>query len=153
MDAYEFLKNVKELIDIDELAYDNSIIFEEGGNEVVISHMPEDMTLYCHVIYQGVMYYYGFSTLEVEPEEFEGPKHKLELAEDLLEKITAIVNGTLFDTRITIQVDLDEDVINSLMRMAHDRDITLNQLMEELIRQHIDEVEKNNSCFSEQGKL
>lgn len=53
----------------------------------------------------------------------------LENAADLLSKARAIVAGEEYDTRVTVDVELDEDVMFKLMKRAHERDITLNDLL------------------------
>jgi hypothetical protein len=42
------------------------------------------------------------------------------------------------DSRATIELDLDLDLIHTLMFMAHERDITLNKLIENILREFID---------------
>lgn len=39
----------------------------------------------------------------------------------------------------TIELRLDQDELYQLMLIAHERDITLNQLVEEILRQYIEE--------------
>ena len=43
---------------------------------------------------------------------------------------------------VEIEVELENDVILELALMAHERDITLNQLMVECLTEHINELEK-----------
>jgi predicted HicB family RNase H-like nuclease len=47
------------------------------------------------------------------------------------------------DNRVTIKIDLEEDVLYQLMLRAHEQDITLNQMVERILREYIDEYEKN----------
>jgi hypothetical protein len=42
------------------------------------------------------------------------------------------------DNRVSIEIELEETLQFQLMKMAHQRDITLNQLVEELLRAFID---------------
>jgi hypothetical protein len=44
-------------------------------------------------------------------------------------------NGESFDTRISIPVELDDDTLLKLTMEAHKRDITLNKMIEELLRE------------------
>lgn len=46
-------------------------------------------------------------------------------------------NQTL-DGRATVAIDLDREEWYQLMIMAHERDITLNQMVEQILRQAID---------------
>ena len=41
--------------------------------------------------------------------------------------------------RTTVEVELDDHEWYQLMRMAHERDITLNQLVEQILREFIQE--------------
>lgn len=68
----------------------------------------------------------------------------LDLAEDMLEKARAIVNGEVYDTRVQIELDLPDDLMLQLYKLAHKNDITLNQMIEkillEVIERHKDET-------------
>jgi hypothetical protein len=67
----------------------------------------------------------------------------LEVEEDFLEKAKAIFNGESFDTRIQVPIELDNDTLLKLFTEAHKRDITLNKMVEELLREVIDKHEKD----------
>jgi len=43
------------------------------------------------------------------------------------------------DNRVTIEIDLDEDLLYQLMLKAHEHDITLNQMIERILREYIDQ--------------
>lgn len=43
----------------------------------------------------------------------------------------------------TITVDLDQDLLYELMLMAHERDVTLNQLVNDILRAHLEKLEKD----------
>jgi hypothetical protein len=62
----------------------------------------------------------------------------LEDEADWLEKANAIVAGQDYDTRVSIPLDLGEEELFRLMSMAHEQDITLNQLVEKIIQQVVD---------------
>jgi hypothetical protein len=49
--------------------------------------------------------------------------------------------------RTTIQLDLEDDLLFQLMLRAHEQDITLNQLVENILREFI----KNNPLPNETG--
>jgi len=61
----------------------------------------------------------------------------LETEEDFIEKATKMFNGESFDTRVSVPLDLDNETILTLTMEAHKRDITLNQMVEELLREMI----------------
>lgn len=62
----------------------------------------------------------------------------LELADDFLEKATAIFHGEKFDTRVDMPLTLDDDTLLQLFKMAHDRDVTLNKMVEIILQEVID---------------
>lgn len=62
----------------------------------------------------------------------------LEVDDDWIQKALAVeANEVDYDTRVQVPLTLDDDQIFELMKMAHQRDITLNQLVEDLLRQMI----------------
>jgi len=42
------------------------------------------------------------------------------------------------DNRVTIEIDFDEDLLYQLMLRAHEHDITLNQMIEKILREYLD---------------
>jgi hypothetical protein len=66
--------------------------------------------------------------------------HDLETDEDWIQKATAIVNYEDYDERVSLPLDIPEDTLTQLFKLAHERDITLNALVEEIlwgvIREH-----------------
>lgn len=66
--------------------------------------------------------------------------HDLETDEDWIQKATAIVNYEDYDERVSLPLDIPEDTLMQLFKLAHERDITLNALVEEIlwgvIREH-----------------
>jgi hypothetical protein len=42
------------------------------------------------------------------------------------------------DNRVTIEIDLDEDLLYQLMLKAHEHDITLNQMIEKILREYLE---------------
>ena len=67
----------------------------------------------------------------------------LEVADDMLEKAVAMVAGEEYDTRIKIPLDLPEDKIFQLMMLAHERDITFNELVTEALQEAINDYHKD----------
>ena len=41
------------------------------------------------------------------------------------------------DNRVTIELDLDQDLLYQLMLKAHEHDITLNQMIEKILREYL----------------
>jgi len=58
----------------------------------------------------------------------------LEVEEDFLEKATAIVQGQDYDTRVSIPLNFSDEELLRYMIIAHERDITFNQLVVEAIQ-------------------
>lgn len=67
--------------------------------------------------------------------------HDLEVVQDFIDKASAIVLGENYDTRIQVPLNLDKKQMYDLMIMAHERDITLNELVEDVLRQEIERLE------------
>ena len=57
----------------------------------------------------------------------------LETSEDWLEKATAIFKNEPFDERVKVPINLEKDELFQLMSLAHERDVTLNQLVENIL--------------------
>ena len=69
----------------------------------------------------------------------------LEVESDFIEKSLAIKHGENYDTRVQIPLDLDEEILFELMKMAHESDITFNQQVERILQLVIDkEMNKPN---------
>lgn len=68
----------------------------------------------------------------------------LETDDDFIQKAQSIVAGQDYDTRVDVPIDLDRDTLFGLMQMAHEQDITLNQLIENIIRQEIYRLENQH---------
>lgn len=62
---------------------------------------------------------------------------------DWLEKAGAIFDGVDYDTRVQLPLDLDDNLLLQLALEAHKRDITMNQMVEVLLRNAI--VENKSS--------
>ena len=64
----------------------------------------------------------------------------LELADDWIEKARAIESEELdYDDRVRVPLDLDDTQLFELMKLAHEQDITLNQLVEGVLREAIEQ--------------
>ena len=63
----------------------------------------------------------------------------LDVVEDFIEKAHAIVNEEDYDTRVKVPVDFTDEELLTYMKMAHDRDMTFNQFVEEALKAAIDE--------------
>lgn len=73
-------------------------------------------------------------------EAFEGCEYiDLEVVDDVLEKGVAMLANTKYDPRIQIPLDLEDHQLLELFKAAHERDITFNQYMEEVLEKVISE--------------
>jgi hypothetical protein len=68
----------------------------------------------------------------------------LDISDDFLVKARAIVLGEDYDTRIDVPLILPNDQLFELMKLAHQRDLTLNQLVEDILTKIIDTHETDN---------
>ena len=73
----------------------------------------------------------------------------LESDDDFIQKGLAIRDGEDYDTRVSIPLDLPDNVLFELMKQAHERDITLNELMEEVVRNAVEEAKQDPDAFRE----
>jgi hypothetical protein len=64
---------------------------------------------------------------------------ELEVDDDFMKKCLAIREGEDYDTRVSVPLTLEDDEMFQLMKMAHEQDITLNQLVENLLRRVVEE--------------
>ena len=62
---------------------------------------------------------------------------RLDVLDDMLEKIEGITSGADYDTRVTIQVDIPKEDLYTFMLAAHAEDVTLNKFFEMAIRNAI----------------
>jgi len=61
----------------------------------------------------------------------------LDVDDDFFQKALAIKAGEDYDTRVSVPIDMSDTDLLVFMKMAHDRDITFNELIEEALRQAI----------------
>ncbi len=64
---------------------------------------------------------------------------ELEVAADFVLKAHAIVAGEEYDTRVTVPLNLSDDELFRLMKLAHERDITFNALVAEIMQLAIEQ--------------
>ena len=57
----------------------------------------------------------------------------LDTVEDFCQKAEAIRDGEDYDTRVDVPLTVPDDVLFELMKRAHEQDITLNQLVEQIL--------------------
>lgn len=57
----------------------------------------------------------------------------LDVSSDMLEKARAIFLGEDYDTRVQITLDLSDDEVFTMMKMAHEKDMSFNKFVEHVI--------------------
>jgi hypothetical protein len=67
----------------------------------------------------------------------------LETDDDWIQKAQAIAAGEDYDTRVSVPVDFTDEDLLKYMKLAHERDITFNQLITEALIEAIDEFKRN----------
>jgi hypothetical protein len=65
----------------------------------------------------------------------------LDVVDDFIQKCLAIRAGEDYDTRVQVPVDFSDEELLHYMKIAHERDITFNQLVEQALRYALDEYE------------
>jgi hypothetical protein len=57
----------------------------------------------------------------------------LEVVDDFIQKCSAIKLGQEYDTRVSVPVDFSDEDLLTYMKLAHEKDITFNQFMEQAL--------------------
>ena len=68
----------------------------------------------------------------------------LDVDDDFFQKGLAIREGGDYDTRVQIEVNFDDAELLEYMKIAHDRDITFNELVEIALQEAIDQYRMLN---------
>jgi hypothetical protein len=63
----------------------------------------------------------------------------LDIVDDFIQKCLAIQAGEDYDTRVQVPIDIPDDELLQYMKMAHERDMTFNELVETALRFAIEE--------------
>jgi DNA-binding PucR family transcriptional regulator len=66
---------------------------------------------------------------------------ELDVLDDFIQKALAIRAGESYDTRVQVQVDFSDEDLLQYMKLAHERDMTFNEFVEEALRDAIEAVE------------
>lgn len=76
----------------------------------------------------------------------------LETDDDWIQKSLAIVEGRDYDTRVSIPLELSDEELLRYMKIAHERDITFNQLVEVALRAAMENHNSNPDEFTARAK-
>jgi hypothetical protein len=77
----------------------------------------------------------------------------LDVDDDFIQKCLAIRAGEDYDTRVSIPVDFTDEELLKYARMAHEQDITLNQFIENALRNMIDEYKRDPEGVQARAEL
>lgn len=69
----------------------------------------------------------------------------LECNDDWIEKATTIFSGVPYDDRVMIQLHIEDDALLPMMKLAHELDITLNQLVERALVEELNRLSATDS--------
>jgi len=61
----------------------------------------------------------------------------LDVDDDFVQKCLAIRAGEDYDTRVSVPLVLEDDQLFDLMKLAHEQDVTLNTLVENMLRSYV----------------
>lgn len=67
----------------------------------------------------------------------------LEVDDDFFQKALSIIAGEVYDTRVSVPVDFTDEELLKYMTLAHERDMTFNQFIEEALRAAIEDFERD----------
>jgi len=67
----------------------------------------------------------------------------LDVDDDFIQKALAIIEGKDYDTRVQVEVDFSDEDLLKYMKLAHEMDITFNELVERAIKNAVDEYNKD----------
>lgn len=70
---------------------------------------------------------------------------------DFIDKARSIIAQVPYDTRVSVPLELDDDELFKLMKMAHEKDITFNSLVEQILEVAIRENQKTQNIVEALG--
>jgi len=62
----------------------------------------------------------------------------VELEVDILQKTNAILNGLEYDSRIVIDIPMDDELFLKLSKLAHKKDITFNEMITYILKEIVE---------------
>ncbi len=71
----------------------------------------------------------------------------LEDDDDFKQKSLAIKAGEDYDTRVSVPIEIPDDVLLKLMKQAHDRDVTFNKFVEDILWEAIHAEEHKGTVW------
>lgn len=77
----------------------------------------------------------------------------LDVLEDFMQKAQAIISGNEYDSRVSVPLDIPDEELLKYMLMAHERDMTFNQYVEEALKYAIEEHNRDPEGFRARAEL
>lgn len=134
MESNDFLIELSRLINQPITWVDG--LFKWGNSFGEIRLVQTDQSYYVEVDSHTKSlesYYFAFDSKELPNQK----SFRLELYEDLLNKVSAIVLGLDFPEGITVTIDLPENEMMFLKQLAHDNNLTVDKMVEQLLIKHM----------------
>lgn len=111
----------------------------------------KDQTVYCVEVcdYKNNRAYRMIDPrLDKDAEAWDDVKYTdLDVDEDFIDKARSIIAGVPYDTRVSVPLELENDELFRLMKMAHERDITLNSMIEQILEVAIQDHQKTQNIM------
>lgn len=86
-------------------------------------------------------------------EAFDGVNYvDIDVDDDWFQKALAIKAGEDYDTRVSVPLDFTDEELLKYMTMAHERDMTFNQFVEEALKHAIEECERDPIAFKKRAE-
>jgi hypothetical protein len=121
-----------------------SVVFNTTTQEIYVAEINDKIDKHQPYRWMNPLYKQAYideaNARNVDPDEAWSDRkwYDLETQEDWLTKARAIMRGEEFDARVDVPLDLDDDTLFTLFKMAHERDITLNKMVEIVLQEAID---------------
>jgi hypothetical protein len=130
---------------------------DDGGVSMNIVFSTKDQTVYLVEVCdyeRNKAYRLHNPELKTDDEAWDGVRYTtLETVEDFIEKAKAIMSGKDYDTRVTIPLELTDQEMLTLFKMAHERDMTFNDFVCELIEQQCRQMLKDQELVDDFNKI
>lgn len=136
----EFYANITSLYSLDSWngeqdGYSFSIVFDPKDNQRVYAVEVSDYK-------NNRAYRMKDPAIELDKQAWDDVEWiDLDVDDDFIQKALSIKAGEDYDTRVQVQVDFSDDELLQYMTMAHEMDITFNELVERALKAAIEEAE------------
>lgn len=138
MNAQQFIKKFEKLSGARSPTVDQPVKIASHNAMITLLLRKEDCSLYVEIVHGDYAYFYNFGNNKDTL--YAGSKTPLEIevVSDMVERMEAMFNGTPFPDKVTVELDLPEDILLELALGAHAKNITFNEYVAELIQTFVD---------------